>query len=216
MVFPHKRGIRTARKPAPTRALSRSRAYPILSVGEHSAAGGPAVGGSGRAHLPWRGLVVLAEGGRAISVKPQHLSDGRHAVGTLACLIGECRGGFRNGTEIVHVVIAAAQQRRAGGRAECCCVELVVPESVICQLSTVGMWTGPPNALDRPKPLSSSRMIRILGALAGALTSKLGGGAAFLALNTVLSGTAALEAATRCGRSVAAPGPGRSPGRKQE
>src|ERR1700730_9239593 len=47
---------------------------------------------------------------------------------------------------------------------------------------------GPPKALDWPNPMSSIRTMRTLGALAGALTSKRGGGVAFRTSNTVLFG----------------------------
>src|SRR5712691_4735863 len=50
------------------------------------------------------------------------------------------------------------------------------------------MLMGPPKALDWPKPMSSISTIRTLGALAGALTSKRGGGVAFRTSNTVLCG----------------------------
>src|SRR3982750_1364927 len=41
--------------------------------------------------------------------------------------------------------------------------------------SHVGMWIGPPKALDWPKPMSSIRTMTTLGARLGALTSKRGG-----------------------------------------
>src|SRR5574343_213549 len=50
------------------------------------------------------------------------------------------------------------------------------------------MLIGPPKALDCPNPISSIRTIRILGAPAGALTSNLGGGVAFLTLKILLWG----------------------------
>src|ERR1700729_273575 len=50
------------------------------------------------------------------------------------------------------------------------------------------MWMGPPKALDWPKPISSIRTIRTLGALAGAFTSNRGGGVASRASKTVLWG----------------------------
>jgi hypothetical protein len=50
------------------------------------------------------------------------------------------------------------------------------------------MLTGPPKALDWPKPISSSRMISTLGALAGAFTSKRGGGVALRASKVVIGG----------------------------
>src|SRR6266496_2156902 len=47
---------------------------------------------------------------------------------------------------------------------------------------------GPPKALDWPNPMSSISTMRTLGALAGALTSKRGGGMAFRTSKTVLCG----------------------------
>src|SRR5205809_5689258 len=47
---------------------------------------------------------------------------------------------------------------------------------------------GPPKALDWPNPMSSISTMRMLGALAGALTSKRGGGVALRTSNTVLCG----------------------------
>src|SRR5215470_6822822 len=50
------------------------------------------------------------------------------------------------------------------------------------------MRTGPPNALDWPKPMSSIRTMRTLGAPAGAFTSKRGGGVALRASSSVIGG----------------------------
>src|SRR4029077_17583976 len=50
------------------------------------------------------------------------------------------------------------------------------------------MLRGPQKALDWPKPMSSISTISTLGALAGALTSKRGGGVAFRTSKTVLGG----------------------------
>src|SRR5207253_6336735 len=47
--------------------------------------------------------------------------------------------------------------------------------------SHVGMFTGPPNALDWPKPMSSSRTMTTFGAPLGALTSNRGGALALRA-----------------------------------
>src|ERR1700736_3120171 len=41
--------------------------------------------------------------------------------------------------------------------------------------SALGMWIGPPNALEWAKPMSSRRTMTILGAPLGGLTSKRGG-----------------------------------------
>src|SRR6266480_3976644 len=50
------------------------------------------------------------------------------------------------------------------------------------------MLIGPPKALDWPNPISSISTMSTLGALAGALTSKRGGGVALRTSNTVLCG----------------------------
>jgi hypothetical protein len=47
--------------------------------------------------------------------------------------------------------------------------------------SSVGMWHGPPKALDAPKPMSSIRMITTLGAPAGGRSGCSGGYVASLA-----------------------------------
>jgi hypothetical protein len=41
--------------------------------------------------------------------------------------------------------------------------------------SAVGVWTGPPNALDAPKPTSSSRIISTFGAPSGGRRGAIGG-----------------------------------------
>ena len=41
--------------------------------------------------------------------------------------------------------------------------------------SAVGVWIGPPNALDAPKPTSSSRTISTLGAPFGGRSGSIGG-----------------------------------------
>ena len=50
------------------------------------------------------------------------------------------------------------------------------------------MLTGPPNALDWPKPMSSSSTTSTLGALGGALTSKRPGGMTLRASSTSIVG----------------------------
>src|SRR5262245_31511284 len=54
--------------------------------------------------------------------------------------------------------------------------------------SHVGIRTGPPNALDWPKPMSSIRTMTTLGAPFGALTSKRGGALALRASISVIAG----------------------------
>ena len=50
------------------------------------------------------------------------------------------------------------------------------------------MWIGPPKALDMPKPMSSMRTMRTLGAPSGAFTSKRGGGVTLRASSSVIGG----------------------------
>ena len=66
-------------------------------------------------------------------------------------------------------------------------MEPVVAKPVVGQRSTVGMWIGPPKALDWPKPMSSIRM-STLGAPFGALTSNRGGAFALRASSSVIVG----------------------------
>ena len=96
-------------------------------------AGRPAVGRAGRADLPGRGLVRLAEGGGAVAVQPQHLRQRRHAVRALPGLPGEGGGGLRDRAHVVHVMVAAAEQRGARRRAERRGVELVVAQPAVGQ-----------------------------------------------------------------------------------
>ena len=58
----------------------------------------------------------------------------------------------------------------------------------LASFSAVGMWIGPPNALDWPNPMSSIRMMRTFGALSGAFTWNRGGAFALRASSTVLCG----------------------------
>src|ERR1700740_3195329 len=55
-------------------------------------------------------------------------------------------------------------------------------------MSSVGMWMGPPNELDCPKPMSSSSTITTFGAPFGAVTLKSGGALALRASSSVITG----------------------------
>src|SRR5258708_26012212 len=57
-------------------------------------AGRPAVGWTGRAHLPCCGLVRFAERRRAVAIEPQHLCQRCDAVWALPGLSGKRCGGF--------------------------------------------------------------------------------------------------------------------------
>src|SRR4051812_49737654 len=50
--------------------------------------------------------------------------------------------------------------------------------------SAVGVWQGPPNALEAPNPTSSSRTTRTFGAPAGGSSGSIGGDAAAGALSS--------------------------------
>ena len=54
--------------------------------------------------------------------------------------------------------------------------------------SRVGVWSGPPNVLGPPKPMSSIRTITTLGAPSGASTSNRGGGSTSRASSSVYVG----------------------------
>ena len=89
----------------------------------------PAVGRSGGADLPGRGLVVLAEEARAVAVQPQHLGERRHVRRALPRVARKRRGRLGDPAHVVHVVVAAAQERRPRRRADRRRVELVVAQS---------------------------------------------------------------------------------------
>src|SRR5437762_2198023 len=69
---------------------------------------------------------------------------------------------------------------------------------LLASFSQVGMWIGPPKALDWPKPMSSIRTMTTLGAPFGALTSKRGGALALRASTSVMG----LSLGSGIGRTV--------------
>ena len=101
-------------------------------------AGRPAVGRTGGAHFPGRGLVRLAERRGGEAVEPEHLGQGRHAVGSLAGLPGERGGRLRDRTHVAHVMIPAGEQGRPRRRAERRGVKVIVPQPAPCQ--PIGRW----------------------------------------------------------------------------
>ena len=111
----------------PLVGLAAEEAIKLVEAG----AGRPTVGRSGRAHLPGRGFVRLAECRRAVAVEPQHLCNGCYAVGALPGLPGEARGGLCDRTHIVHVMVAAGKQRGPGRRTKCRGVKLVVAQPIV-------------------------------------------------------------------------------------
>ncbi len=75
--------------------------------------------------------MILAEGGGAIAVQPQHLGQRCDAVGTHPGVSGKGRGDLHDGPRVIGVMIAAGEQSGARGRAECCRVKHVVAQSVL-------------------------------------------------------------------------------------
>jgi len=122
---------------------------PLVGLAAHeavelveAAAGRPAVGGSGRADLPHRRLMVLAEVRRRVAVVAQHHRQRRHLVGALGGVAGVGRRRFRDRAHVVHVVVAAAEQRHPCRRAEGGRVELVVPKPAVGQAVHCGHGDG--------------------------------------------------------------------------
>src|SRR5262249_973110 len=70
----------------------------------------------------------------------------------------------------------------------------------------VGMWIGPPNALDWPNPMSSISTISTFGAPAGALTWKRGGGGGALRMSSTLLGSTGGLGIGKGGRATAGRG----------
>src|SRR5260370_41106211 len=71
----------------------------------------------------------------------------------------------------------------------------------LASFSALGMWTGPPNALDWPKPMSSINTMTMFGAPLGGLTSKRGGALALRASRSVI----VLMAGSGIGRTLPLP-----------
>src|SRR5207237_1439112 len=87
---------------------------PLVRLAAHEAvelvepaAGRPAVERTGRADLPGRALVVLAERGGAVAVQPQHLRQRRDVLGPHPGVAGEGGRGFHDGAGVAGVVVAA-------------------------------------------------------------------------------------------------------------
>src|SRR3954466_11860592 len=75
--------------------------------------------------------------------------------------------------------------------------------------SAVGVWQGPPNALEAPKPTSSSRMTRTFGAPGGGSRGSIGGNAVsgsfasyVVRPGDAVSGIGSVARACRSGRAV--------------
>ena len=135
-------------------------------------AGRPAIGRAGRADLPGRGLVRLAEGGGGEAVEPKHLGQRRHAVGPLPGLAGEGGRRLRDRAHVADVMVAAGEQRRTGRRAERRGVELVVAQPAAGQPLHRRHVDRPAEGARLAEPHVVDQHDEHVGALAGAFTSK--------------------------------------------
>ena len=113
------------------------RRFPLRGFGADDAvetveaeAGGPTVEWAGRALLPARGEVPLAETARAVARHLQHLRHGGGFGWDGAVVAGERVGDLGDATHVHRVVVAAGEQCGAGGRAQCRGVELVVAQAL--------------------------------------------------------------------------------------
>ena len=155
--------------------LVRLPADEAVEVLEAAAAGRPRVERAERARLPHRHLVALAELRGRVAVQLQRL--GQRRAGVRADRVVARRRGrdLRDPAHADRVVVAAREQRRARRRAERGRVEAVELEPSPASRSAVGVWQGPPKALEQPKPASSIRTIRTFGAPAGGRSGSIGG-----------------------------------------
>ena len=83
-----------------------------------TAAGRPAVERAGRAGLPHRHLVALADLRGGVAVEPQRLGQRGLGVGPDRVVSGRGGGQFGDGAHADRVVVAAGQQRLPGRRAQ--------------------------------------------------------------------------------------------------
>ena len=89
-----------------------------VEVLEAPAAGRPGVEGPGRAGLPHRDLVALAELGRRVAVELQRLGQRGRGVGPDRVVPGRRGGDLGDAAHANGVVVAAGEQRLAGRGAE--------------------------------------------------------------------------------------------------
>ena len=85
-------------------------------------------------------FMMLAIGGRAVTVQSQCLGDGRDVVGQHAGRTGKGRCDFRDLSLVARVVIATGDQSLPSRRAKCRGVELVVQQPSASQLVKVRCW----------------------------------------------------------------------------
>src|SRR5262249_7465584 len=93
-------------------------------------AGRPLVERPGRARLELRGVVVLAEPGRAVAIVLQDSADCGLVPGDDAVVAGESRGLLRDDAEARRMVVASGDDGRPRRRAQRGRVEVSVPEAV--------------------------------------------------------------------------------------
>ena len=146
-----------------------------VEVLEAAAAGRPRVERAERARLPHRHLVALAELRRRVAVELERLRERRAGVRADRVVARRRGGDLRDPAHPDRVVVAARQQRRARRRAQRRRVEAGELQPIPASRSAVGVWHGPPNALEHPKPASSIRTIRTFGAPAGGRSGSIGG-----------------------------------------
>ena len=113
---------------------------PVVHLGAHEAVEGveafarrPPGERTGGGHLHRRGLVPLAERGRAPTVAAQDLCEGSGAGRPVAGVAGVAGGHLRGDTHPDRVVVAAGHQRLARGRAQRGDVEAAVPQPVVSE-----------------------------------------------------------------------------------
>ena len=98
-----------------------------------AAAGRPPVERAGRAGLPHRHLVALADLRGGVAVEPQRLGQRRLGVGPHRVVPGRGGGQLGDGAHADRVVVAAGQQRLPGRRAQRGGVEPAVAQPAVGQ-----------------------------------------------------------------------------------
>ena len=107
----------------------------------------PPVERSGRALLPVRRQMPLAERGRAVPVVPQDPRQRRAVTRQDGRVAGETTGELADRAEPDGVVVPPGQQRRAGGRAQRRDVHSVVAQPTRAIRVKFGVRIGPPKVL---------------------------------------------------------------------
>ena len=94
----------------------------------------------------------------------KHLRDRRRLLRDDAGIAIEVHRALGDGARADALVVAPGQQRGARRRADRSGMERTVADALMREPLSVGVWISPPNVSARPKPTSSSRTIRMLGA----------------------------------------------------